>query len=268
MKSLHILPAAHCGEWYQVSKRTAATGKDAMTTEIEPRFDPSQISEADIEYQRNHRNKRSWFWYFIVGGLILLPLFHLYLGLRVSGRKPPRSGPLLVICNHRSNLDPFAVGVAYTHRELTFMAKVELFRNSLLRFILPRWGVYPIIRQSNDVRSVRILMQLLKQDQAVVLFPEGTRSRTGEVGPFNSGFVRIAVRQQVPIILAAVKNTEKALPRGSQYPIPRVGVTVNFDEPVELHEHYGKKLTGGEADAIAESLRQRLIALLDERVPA
>ena len=44
-----------------------------MSTDIEPRFDRSQITEADIEYQRNHRNMRNWFWYFIVGGLILLP---------------------------------------------------------------------------------------------------------------------------------------------------------------------------------------------------
>lgn len=236
-----------------------------LSTPIEPRFDPSQITEADIEYQRNHRNMRNWFWYFIIGGLILLPLFHLYLGLRVAGSKPPREGPLLIICNHRNNLDPFAMGVACPHRALTFMAKVELFRISLLRFLLPRWGTYPIIRQTNDVRSVRILMQLLKQDEAVVLFPEGTRSRTGEVGPFNSGFVRIAVRQRVPIMLAAIENTEKALPRGSRFPVPRVGVTVTFDEPLELHEHYGKKLAGDEADAIADSLRQRLIAILDRR---
>lgn len=234
-----------------------------MSTDLEPRFDLSQITEADIEYQRNHRNMRNWFWYFVIGGLILLPLFHLYLGLRVVGRKPPREGPLLVICNHRNNLDPFAIGVACPHRALTFMAKVELFRNALLRFLLPRWGTYPIIRQTNDVRSVRILMQLLKQDEAVVLFPEGTRSRTGEVGPFNSGFVRIAVRQRIPIVLAAIENTEKALPRGSQFPVPRVGVTVTFDEPLELHEHYGKKISGDEADAIADSLRQRLIAILD-----
>ena len=151
-----------------------------MDTHIDPRFDPSQISAADIEYQRNHRNKRNWFWYYIVGGLILMPLFHLYLGLRVSGNKQWPSGPLLIICNHRSNLDPFAVGVACNHRVLTFMAKVELFRNSLLRFILPRWGVYPLIRQSNDIRGVRVLMEALKRNETVALFPEGTRSRTGE----------------------------------------------------------------------------------------
>jgi 1-acyl-sn-glycerol-3-phosphate acyltransferase len=239
-----------------------------MDTPIDPRFDPSQISAADIEYQRSHRNKRNWFWYYIVGGLILMPLFHLYLGLRVSGNKQWPSGPLLIICNHRSNLDPFAVGVACNHRVLTFMAKVELFRNSLLRFILPRWGVYPLIRQSNDIRGVRVLMEALKRNETVALFPEGTRSRTGEVGPFNSAFVRIAVRQRIPIVLAAIKNTEKALPRGSQFPNPRVGVTITLGEPIELQEHYGKKLSGAEADAIAESLRQRIIALLDEGTAA
>lgn len=240
-----------------------------METNSEPRFDLSQITEADIEYQRTHENKRNWFWYFIVGGIILLPLFHIYLGLRVLGVKLRRSGAVIVICNHRSNLDPFAVGVACPHRALTFMAKVELFRVSVLRFLLPRWGTYPVIRQTNDVRSVRILMELLKRDEAVVLFPEGTRSRTGEVGPFNSGFVRIAVRQRVPIVLAAIKNTEKALPRGGQFPPPRVGITVQFDRPIELDEHYGKKLTGAEADSIAETLRQRMIALLaDENAAA
>lgn len=235
-----------------------------MEPQVEPRFDPSQISERDIDYQRRHENKRNWFWYFIVGGLILLPLFHLYLGLRVIGSKKLRPGPVLIICNHRSNLDPFAMGVACPHRMLVFMAKVELFRNAILRFLLPRWGTYPVIRQTNDVRSVRLVMQLLKQDEAVVLFPEGTRSRTGAVGPFNSGFVRIAVHQRVPIMLAAIKNTEKALPRSGSFPLPRVGITVTLTDPLELQEHYGKKLTGEQADAIAESLRKRLIALLNE----
>ena len=240
-----------------------------MATKHEPQIDLPQITEADIEYQRTHENKRNWFWYFIVGGIILLPLFYVYLGLRVRGVKLQRSGPVIVICNHLSNLDPFAIGVACPHRALTFMAKVELFRVSVLRFLLPRWGTYPIVRQTNDVRSVRLLLQLLKQDEAVVLFPEGTRSRTGEVGPFNSGFVRIAVRQRVPIVLAAIKNTERALPRGGQFPLPRVGVTVQFDEPIELEEQYGKKLTGAEADTIAETLRQRMIALLaDEEAAA
>ena len=235
-----------------------------MGTVREPRFDPSQITDADIAYQRSHRNQRNWFWYFIVGGLILLPLFHFYVGLRVIGAERWRSGPLLVIGNHRSNLDPFAVGVACPRHALTFMAKVELFRNSLLRFILPRWGVYPLIRQSNDVRGVRFLMRAIKENDAVVLFPEGTRSRTGQVGPFNSAFVRIAVREQVPILLVAIKNTNKALPSGSKFPRPRVGVKVIVDGPIELNEYYDRKLTGDDADTIAESLRQRIITLLDE----
>ena len=235
-----------------------------MAAPVEPRLDPAQVTEADFAYQRSHKNRRNWFWYFILGGLILLPLFHLYLRLRVVGRKPWGPGPLLIICNHRSNLDPFAIGVACPSRMLTFMAKLELFRNAALRFMLPRWGTYSIIRQTNDVRSVRILMQLLKQQETVVLFPEGTRSRTGEVGPFNAGFVRIAVRQRVPIVLGAVQVTDEALPRGSGFPVPRVRVTVRFSEPLELTEHYGKKLSGTDADAIAASLRQRLIGLLDE----
>ncbi len=235
-----------------------------MDTAREPRFDPSQITDADIAYQRSHRNQRNWFWYFIVGGLILLPLFHLYLGLRVIGAERWRSGPLLVIGNHRSNLDPFAVGVACPRHALTFMAKVELFRNSLLRFILPRWGVYPLIRQRNDVRGVRFLMQAVKENDAVVLFPEGTRSRTGEVGPFNSGFVRIAVREQIPILLVAIKNTNLALPAGGKFPRPRVGIKLFVDGPIELSEYYDRKLTGADADTIAESLRQRIITLLDE----
>ncbi len=239
-----------------------------MSDSIEPRLDPAQVTEADFAYQRRHKNKRNRFWYFILGGLILLPLFHLYLRLNVAGPVPRGPGPLLIICNHRSNLDPFAIGVACPNRMLTFMAKVELFRNAILRFLLPRWGTYPVIRQTNDVRSVRVLMQLLKQGESVVLFPEGTRSRTGEIGPFNSGFVRIAVRQRVPIVLAALQDTETALPRSSKFPVLRARITVRFAEPLELTEHYGKKLSGTEADAISESLRQRLIDLLDENTAA
>ncbi len=221
-----------------------------------------ELEEADMLAQQSYVFRRHWTWYYIVGGAVLLPLFYGYFGFRVVGTVRCPTGPCLIVGNHRSNLDPFAVGVALPSRALTFMAKVELFRHPLLRYLLPRWGAFPFVRQISDTRGVRLLMAMLDRGEAVVLFPEGTRSRTGALGTFDAGFVRLAVRRRVPIILAAIKNTEKALPVGHRFPRPRVGITVHLAGPVELSEYYGRKLTPAAAERVAEELRARIQGML------
>ena len=88
-------------------------------------------------------------------------------------------GPVIYVCNHLANLDPPIVAALLPRRAL-FLAKRELFNNPLFTFLLKGWGAYPVSRYSADLHALRWARAMLTHQRAVVMFPEGTRSRNLE----------------------------------------------------------------------------------------
>ena len=88
-------------------------------------------------------------------------------------------GPVIYVCNHLSNLDPPIVASVLPRRAL-FLAKREIFNNPLFTFLLSGWGAYPVNRHSADLKALRWAESMLSIGRAIVLFPEGTRSRNME----------------------------------------------------------------------------------------
>ena len=116
-------------------------------------------------------------------------------GFRVDGgdREPP-SGPLVIVSNHVSDLDPLVVGVAL-RRRVHFMAKVELFRPPLLRWWIRACGAFPVRRGEVDRQAFRTARTILEQGEALVMFPEGTRaSSLDDLRPPEPGAALLAVR--------------------------------------------------------------------------
>ena len=89
------------------------------------------------------------------------------------------NGPVIYVCNHLANLDPPIVA-SVLPRHALFLAKRELFSNPLFDFLLKGWGAYPVSRYSADQRALRWVRAMLNIGRAVVMFPEGTRSRNLE----------------------------------------------------------------------------------------
>ena len=90
----------------------------------------------------------------------------------------PRSGPLIVVCNHLSNLDPPTVATVLPRPPIA-LAKRELFSNRFFSALLRAWGAHPVNRFSADVSALAFMRRVLEQDRTVMMFPEGTRSRNG-----------------------------------------------------------------------------------------
>ena len=131
-----------------------------------------------------------------------------YFRLRRLGTEHiPESGVILA-SNHRSFLDPFAIGCCLG-RPIYFVAKEELFKNPLLGWILNCLGAFPIRRGASDEESMDTALELLDRGQAVVIFPEGTRIRTGSLGSPKRGVGRIALQSGKPVIPIAVTNSER-----------------------------------------------------------
>jgi len=105
----------------------------------------------------------------------------------------PENGGVLV-CNHLRALDPLLLAICLPNRTLHFLAKEELFRIPVLGFLIRKLNAIPVRRKQVDVAAVRKCMRVVKDGGILLIFPEGTRSRTGELLPFEEGASFIASR--------------------------------------------------------------------------
>jgi len=133
----------------------------------------------------------------------------LYFRLRRLGTEHIPDGGVILASNHRSFLDPFAIGCCLG-RPIYFVAKQELFKNPLVGWFLNCLGAFPIKRGASDEESVATSLALLERGQAVVIFPEGTRIRTGSLAPPRRGVGRLALESGRPVVPIAVTNSEYA----------------------------------------------------------
>ena len=126
-----------------------------------------------------------------------------------SGRMPA-SGPVLVLSNHQSTLDPMLLGIIFS-RPLQFLAKKSLFDRPISRFVMETYNALPIYRSRGGLEGMRTIIARLKAGYAVVLFPEGTRAREGGLLPIKGGFVPIARRSDAIILPVAIVGANEAM---------------------------------------------------------
>jgi glycerol-3-phosphate dehydrogenase (NAD(P)+) len=153
----------------------------------------------------------------------------IYFRLRRLGREHIPDGGVILASNHRSFLDPFAIGCCLG-RPIYFVAKQELFKNPLLGWFLNCMGAFPVKRGASDEESVATSLALLERGEAVVIFPEGTRIRTGSLGRPRRGVGRLALQSGRPVVPIAVTNSERA----------RRGWRI---KPVKVHIRCGPPIT-------------------------
>jgi 1-acyl-sn-glycerol-3-phosphate acyltransferase len=149
----------------------------------------------------------------------------------------PRTGPVILAANHVSFADPPTVG-AGIHRKAWFMAKEELFRPPLT-WLLRKWRAFPVRRGSGDLAALKKSLQILAAGEALVMFPEGTRQTSGELGEAEMGVGMIAVRSGAPTVPVFLQGTEKLLPKGAGLVRP-ARVTVRYGPPITFEPQSGK----------------------------
>ncbi|HEY3759346.1 MAG TPA: lysophospholipid acyltransferase family protein [Solirubrobacteraceae bacterium] len=140
--------------------------------------------------------------------LMLLPFFLVYFRLqRIGSEHIPRSGPLLLAANHRSFLDPFVIG-ALTRRPVYYVAKRELFARRWQAWVLNALGAFPIDRGAADADAMATARAILRRGDCVVIFPEGTRVRSGPLGAPRRGIGRLALETGARVVPVALTGTE------------------------------------------------------------
>lgn len=126
----------------------------------------------------------------------------------VDKDKIPENAGVLLCSNHIHYLDPPLVG-AFINRQTRFMAKAELFDAPILKGLLPKLGAFPIRRGMSDRQALRTGLKLLKEEELIGVFPEGTRSKTGELGEGLAGVGFFALRSQAYVVPCAVIGSYK-----------------------------------------------------------
>ena len=152
--------------------------------------------------------------------LALGGLFSLSCRARLFGREhlPVRS-PVILACNHQSFLDPPIIG-SLAGRPLHFMARDSLFRVPGLGRLIRWHNAFPVKSGATDIASFKTSMRILRSDGALLVFPEGTRSRDGKVAKCQPGIIHLARRAEVPILPVAIVGAFEAWPRSAILPRP------------------------------------------------
>lgn len=168
----------------------------------------------------------------------------------------PPSGPVIIAANHVSNWDPVVVGAA-APRTVCFMAKEEMFENQVLAKFFTAIHAFPVKRGSPDRKAIRRALELLAEGQVVGMFPEGTRSKTGELMKPQPGVAMIALKARARVVPAACIGTRGLVPCGWKKPF-----VVRFGRPVEYQEYYDCRLSTQVIERVSQDIMQRIQELL------
>jgi 1-acyl-sn-glycerol-3-phosphate acyltransferase len=227
----------------------------------------SKTQELNPEYRtpniglRTHARKSG---HWILSVWFLHAVLHWLLGARVNGRENiPSTGSLLIASNHISFLDPPLIGWAVNKREVYFLAQEELFQlKKVFAWLIRKFNAIPLNRRGFDRKAFRKAAGLVKRGEAVVIFPEGTRSKIGRFLPPKPGLGFLAFQTRVPVIPARIV--------GSDHPIRSLflrqeRMSVKFGTPLDYdqYSHGIQNLTSTKArlQVISEEIMKAIAQL-------
>ena len=184
-------------------------------------------------------------------GATAFALWLIRVKVTVEGREKLPAGRFVMVCNHVSNYDPLVTWHGLSDKTLAFISKPENFNIFLFGRIIRRCGFMAIDRENprKAVKTVKRAVSLLTEDEAsVVVYPEGTRSKSGELLPFHNSVFKIPQQAKVPLVVATVHGTRRIVPfRGTT-----VTLKIRSVLPTEF-------LAENRTDAIGETVRSEML---------
>lgn len=192
---------------------------------------------------------------------VLLICSKILFRLKVYGKENVNKvkGAAIFAPNHASFLDPPLSAVA-SPRPLQFFARHTLFRNRFFGTLITHLNAIPVHREAPEIGEFKALLKLLKQDKLVLLFPEGTRTMSGEHQEAKSGLGFIALKARVPIIPVYIHGSYEAWPKEARFPrFTKISITIG--EPISLDHWLNKKSTDKKdyheiVDLVMEKIRE------------
>jgi 1-acyl-sn-glycerol-3-phosphate acyltransferase len=169
--------------------------------------------------------------YTFVRLILSLPTLLIYRVRAIGVENVPKSGALVLAPNHFSQMDHFFVGLYLLRRKVRFMAKSQMFGPPVLTYIYKHGGVFPVRRGHRDEEAFKTVFTILGQGGMLLVYAEGGRSRSGELGEVKPGIGRIALESGAPVVPVAIYGSAKVR-RWKRLRFPKV--TVQFGEPLSF----------------------------------
>ena len=187
--------------------------------------------------------------YTFARGVVKIILSIIYRIEIIGKENIPKDGGVMICSNHINNLDPPMVGIT-TPRPVMFMAKEELFQIPILGKIVKLCNAFPVKRGKADREALRVAIKSLKEGKVLGIFPEGTRSKSGELGKGLSGVGFFALRSDAAVVPCAIIGPYKLFGR----------VKIVYGKPIDFKESREQKISAEEATMlIMEHIQEILI---------
>ncbi len=187
--------------------------------------------------KEDRATKRKYWLYRLSRNLFWL-CFKLWNRLEIHGLENcPRTGGLIIAANHTSFLDPPLVGSSIRYRNISFLARDSLFVNKYFGAFMRKVQSIPLSRTKGDLTAIRTALSVLAGGGAVALFPEGTRSSSGEMQEAKGGVGLIISRAKVPVLPVFVEGSYQSMSRHS-----------SFIRPTKIRVYVGKPIQPEELD--------------------
>ncbi len=181
-----------------------------------------------------------------------------------GGRNIPAHGPILLVANHQSYLDPPLVGMGIWQRQLHYVARQGLFGVRGLAWVIRWLNAIPIPEDGSSLTSMKEILRRLKAGHAVLIFPEGSRSRDGRMQPFKRGTSVLVERAGCPVVPVALEGAYDTWPRTAKRPKyfhGRIGVKYG---QVITHADLMKDGADAGLDRLATIIESMRLELRDE----
>ncbi len=220
------------------------------------------IEEANVQILKicNQKTHRFNLLYYILRRLGIYIVAPIYFHFKADGTQYiPKKGGFILASNHRSHLDPVMLGFG-SPRMLSFMARDNLFKIPGFSRFIQSLNANPIKRGSADLGALRMGLRLLFEGRGLVVFPEGTRSKTGELGPGKPGISMMALRSGVPVIPAWIEGSQLAMPKESKK-IKSAPISVRFGPPVNMDDLLAEPLSRQVYDQTLSRIMQAIKSL-------
>ena len=172
---------------------------------------------------------------YFIGWAGFRALYKFYFRWRVyNAERVPLKGALIFASNHASFLDPPLVGSG-VYRSINYLARENLFRFPVMGWVLRHWQVVPVDRDGGGARGLKNILDRLLAGGAIILFPEGTRTRDGKLQPARSGIGLTVIKSTAPVVPVRVFGTYEAYGRHMLLPRP-YRVAVKYGKPMGFEQ--------------------------------
>lgn len=157
----------------------------------------------------------------------------------------PKEGSVILAANHKSNLDPVFIAVAVKTRDISAIAKKELFSFKPLGYLFKKLNVIPINRDNPDISTLKTVIKQLREGKAIGIFPEGRRyTGPDECGKAKSGLAMFAIKGKAPVVPISIISNYKLFNK----------VIVYIDKPISFEDYYKEKLINEDYDRLSNEV--------------